>query len=317
LFEKAINYEAIKKIDSIEKAIVIYQYLIKTKQGNENLIARLRLARLYIQYKQIPGHYSKALEQLAILEKTANPSYLVFTYYMHAIMYAHGYGVEMDNIRALAYHKKYQQLLDIKKGQVGNSSRIKISSLLQDIVLTPPDRLKQIINNLGQPVLNWKDKNNIPESWQNKPFCRRNKYHVYCHNPDWSISDCQKVFYNDQINNNLCSRFQCNDSTQPCFELINVNVGSTATLFQNSNKKSVISGYLKSNSRYITLASWQSEWKASLKKLSEDTWIDVMWCETGPVLFLNQCQGDTQTGHIKSHYLKLIEQSNPVKWIKK
>jgi hypothetical protein len=306
--EQAISFEKIKSNSNFKKAMAIYLSLIKTKQGDERLIARLRLARLYIQYKQLTNHYTKALEQLAIVEKAQKSSYLVFTYYIHAIIYARGYGVSIDKNKALAYHKKYQQLLE---------TRIKTSVFLQDFSLTSSDRLKQVIKNSGQEILNWKDKQNIPLFWQDKPFCKRDKFNPICYNPDWSINDCQKVFYNDQMNHNLCTQNQCNQASQPCFELVNIDAKKSIALYQKPSKTSQINGYLDYNSRYIMLDSPQYNWDNSVNNFTIDSWVGIMWCETGPVIFLNQCQGDTETGYIKNNYLKLIEYSKPVKWVKK
>ncbi len=145
---KAMGYEKTKLSQNFEKSKIIYEYLIQDKNASTILITRLRLARLYIQYQKLDNHYQKALAELAILETTKDPSFLIFTYYMHAIIYAHGYGVRQNKNRALSYYEKYKLLIvnEEAKSKEHKKLSIRVSIFLYDISLTSPKRLKEIID---------------------------------------------------------------------------------------------------------------------------------------------------------------------------
>jgi hypothetical protein len=176
---KAIFLE--KKKD-FEQAILLYKKLINMTQAKIVFIARIRLARLYIQNNTLQGNYNKAFQLLNMTKKGAPAEERIFSYYMLAIMYAKGYGVMSDITKAHNYQKKYLKVFTAFNHQ----PRLKISRLLQDIKLTSPQRLKQKIDKIAATGLNRRIQQVYPKLQPKQQFCQSGNSNPLCYKPTYT-----------------------------------------------------------------------------------------------------------------------------------
>lgn len=306
--DKAKLLEQSKNQSKINKAIKIYAFLINSDSIEKQLIARLRLAHIYLKSRKLTNNYKKAIEQITILEKTENPSYLIFTYYLNSMLHARGYGYPQNKKKALFYQKKYQDLFQTNINTNSNTSNnsnttnIRVSPFLGDISITSPKRLKELI------LSKKKSSNRKPAFWKDKVNCNRQKFSLECFNPAWSLKSCQQIFYNDKLKENLCEKLRCNERSKRCFDVTLVKENSNYPLYQRASENSPVVGAIKGNAKFLMVDGF---------KYNKDqaSWVEIKWCEEGPITFLNQCFGDVQIGYIKSSYLKASDKNLAIEWL--
>jgi len=183
--QTARYFEQYKEGQDINRAITIYDQLQKSTENEVVMIARVRLARIYIQHPELFNHYKKAIEHLNFLEQNARPSYQVFAYYMLAVMNTKGFGMQVNYHKAIKYLNKYQQLLQVKNGQ----SILKVSNQLKDIAIMSPLKLKQKIQYSIIESSSKKEELSMANYLHNNEFCNQSMDNPLCYQPSESIYD--------------------------------------------------------------------------------------------------------------------------------